>query len=91
MKLRYGKNVLFGPWGEFRSALSGASTGRYVGGWSGLHNCAASRFDSWSACWCDGVFSGLHVLVRAGGLAGMGALGRQEVNGACLVFLMNGS
>ena len=31
----------------------------------------------------------LHVLVRAEGLAGVGALGRQEVNDACLVSLMN--
>ena len=35
------------------------------------------------------VFSELHVLVRAEGLAGVGALGRQEVNDACLVSLMN--
>ena len=33
-----------------------------------------------------GFFSELRVLVRAGGLAGMGVLGRQEVNGACLFF-----
>ena len=56
-----------------------------------LHDCAASRFDSWSACWWDGFFSELHVLVRAEGLAGVGALGRQEVNDACLVSLMNGN
>ena len=38
-----------------------------------------------------GFFSELNVLVFAEGLAGVGALGRQEVNDACLVFLMNGS
>ena len=37
------------------------------------------------------VFPELHVLVRAEGLAGVGALGRQEVNDACLVSLMNGN
>ena len=36
-------------------------------------------------------FSELNVLVRAGGLAGVGVLGRQEVNDACLVSLMNGN
>ena len=51
-----------------------------------LHYCAASRFDSWPACWWAGVSSELHVLVRAGGPAGMWVLGRQEVNGACLFF-----
>ena len=38
-----------------------------------------------------GFFSELNVLVRAEGLAGVGALGRQEVNDACLVSLMNGN
>ena len=38
-----------------------------------------------------GVFSELNVLVFAEGLAGVGALGRQEVNDACLVSLMNGN
>ena len=37
------------------------------------------------------VFPELHVLVRAEGLAGVGALGRQEVNDACFVSLMNGN
>ena len=36
-----------------------------------------------------GFFSELNVLVRAEGLAGVGALGRQEVNDACSVSLMN--
>ena len=38
-----------------------------------------------------GFFSELNVLVFAEGLAGVGALGRQEVNDACLVSLMNGN
>ena len=38
-----------------------------------------------------GVFSELNVLVFAEGLAGVGALGLQEVNDACLVSLMNGN
>ena len=38
-----------------------------------------------------GFFSELNVLVRAEGLAGVGALGRQEVNDACFVSLMNGN
>ena len=38
-----------------------------------------------------GFFSELNVLVFAEGLAGVGALGRQEVNDACLVSLMSGN
>jgi hypothetical protein len=38
-----------------------------------------------------GFFLELNVLVRAEGLAGVGALGLQEVNDACLVSLMNGN
>ena len=38
-----------------------------------------------------GFFSELNVLVFAEGLAGVGALGLQEVNDACLVSLMNGN
>ena len=38
-----------------------------------------------------GVFSELNVLVFAEDLAGVGALGLQEVNDACLVSLMNGN
>ena len=38
-----------------------------------------------------GFFPELNVLVRAEVLAGVGALGRQEVNDACLVSLMSGN
>ena len=80
----------FGPWAAFMSAPLSASTFFYVGRWSA---CTTVRLPGSIPGRRVGgrFFSELNVLVRAEGLAGVGALGRQEVNGACLVSLMNGN